>query len=56
MKSSIHFIVLLIKYVVDVLLFEIFHFYIQIRLVYNCFNVHQCALERPTEFAINYIA
>jgi len=53
MKSSIHFIVLLIKYVVGILLFEILHFYIQIESVYNCFSVHQCALERPTEFAIS---
>jgi len=53
MKSSIHFIVLLIKYIVGILLFEIFHFYIKIRSVYNCFNVHQCAVECPTEFAIS---
>jgi len=29
-----------------ILLFEIFHFYVQIRSEYN-FNVHQCALVQP---------
>jgi len=37
---------------VSILLYEIFYFYIQIRSVYNRFNVHQCALVHPTEFAI----
>jgi len=27
---------------------------LQIRSVYNYFNVHQCALVRPTEFAIRF--
>jgi len=44
----------LVKYVVSILLYEIFHFYIQIRSVYNCFNVHQCVLVRPTEFTISF--
>jgi len=52
MKSLVRFIVLIVKYVVSILLYEIFQFYIQIRSMYNCFNVHQCALVRPTEFAI----
>jgi len=44
----------LIKYVVSILLYEIFHFYVQIRSVYNCFDVHQCVLVRPTEFVTSY--
>jgi len=32
---------------VSILLYEIFHFDIQIRSVYNCSNAHQCALVRP---------
>jgi len=38
--------IIVIKYVSGILLFEIFHFYIQIRSVYKCFNVRTGASNR----------
>jgi len=55
-KIYLQFIVLISKIcIVYFIIRDISLLFIQIRSVYNCFNVHQCALVRPIEFAVRYL-